>query len=86
MMEIIFILALISTSWGVVSAIVMANFIARRGYKINLLFIRLLILKYIHQYSEITTEENGKPGKWFYSYIVSMNLALLLAIAGLIMK
>jgi hypothetical protein len=41
-----------------------------------------LVLKYIYQYHKITLQEHGKPGPWFYSYIISMNLALVLAIIG----
>ena len=86
MSEVMFVLAIASVIWGIVSAIVMASFLSKRGHEISLLFFRLLVLKYIHQYSEITTKENGKPGGWFYSYIVSMNLALILAIVGLALK
>ena len=31
-------------------------------------------------------QENGKPGPWFYSFVVSMNLALVLAIVGFVLK
>jgi hypothetical protein len=79
-------IALICVLWGIVSAIVMAAYLSKRGHKINLLFFRLLVLKYIHQYYKITTEENGKPGVWFYSYIIAMNVALVLAIIGLALK
>lgn len=79
-------IAIGSVIWGIVSAIAMASYVARRGHKVSLLFLRLLIFKYIHQYSEITTQENGKPGAWFYSYITSMNLALICAIIGVVLK
>ena len=81
-----FILALGSAVWGVVSSIVITAFLARRGVKINYVFIKVLILKYIHQYRKITMQENGRPGPWFYSYIVSMNLALVLAIIGIMLR
>ncbi|MHC4171364.1 MAG: hypothetical protein ACYTBX_13045 [Planctomycetota bacterium] len=80
------VLAILSVAWGVVSAIMIASFLSRRGTKINFLFFRILILKYIHQYYKITTQENGKTGPWFYSYIISMNLALVFAIVGLVFK
>jgi len=80
------VLACMSIAWGVVSSINIASFLAKRGTKINFLFIRVLILKYIHDYYKITKQENGKPGFWFYSYIVSMNLALVLAIVGVLLK
>ncbi|MBN1162977.1 MAG: hypothetical protein JXB45_00225 [Candidatus Krumholzibacteriota bacterium] len=86
MSRILFGIALACVIWGVVSAIAMAGYIARRGHKINILFFRLLIFKYIHQYAEITTQERGKPGGWFYSYITSMNLALVFVIIGAVLK
>jgi hypothetical protein len=81
-----FILAILSAVWGVASSIVIASFLSRRGIKINWLFFRILVLKYIHQYHQITRQENGKPGPWFYSYITSMNLALIFAILGVVVK
>jgi len=80
------ILALASAVWGVVSSIVITAFLARRGVKINYVFIRLLILKYVRQYRKITMQESGRPGPWFYSFVVSMNLALVLAIVGIVLK
>ena len=84
--EILLILALLSVVWGAVSAIVISTYLSRRGIKINILFYRLLVLKYIHQYHEITQRELGRPGSWFYSYVISMNLALVFAIIGLILR
>ena len=86
MLEIILGLALISVAWGVVSAIAIASFLSKKGHKISFIFFRILILKYIHQYAKITKEETGKRGGWFYSYIISMNSALIFAIIGLILK
>ncbi len=86
MSNIFFGIAILSVVWGIVSAIVMASYVSRRGYKISILLFRLLIFKYIHQYHEITTQENGQPGVWFYSFITSMSLALVCAILGVIVK
>jgi hypothetical protein len=79
-------IALASVAWGIVSSIVIASYLSRRGRKINLLFFRILMLKYIHEYYEITQQESGKPGSWFYSYVVSMNLALVTAVIGLALR
>ena len=76
-------IALVSVVWGVVSAIAIASYLSNRGRKINIIFFRILILQYIHEYYEITKQENGKPGGWFYSYVGSMNLALVMAVIGL---
>jgi hypothetical protein len=81
-----FVLAILGVFWGIVSSIVISSFLSKRGVKINLLFFRILVLKYIHQYRKITMQENGKPGPWFYSYIISMNLALIFAIVGMVLR
>ena len=81
-----FILALIGVAWGIVTSIMITSFLSRRGIKINYLFLRLFIFKYVSQYRKITMEETGKPGPLFYSSIVVWNLALLLAIIGVILE
>ncbi len=81
-----FIPALVSAIFGVVFMIMIASFLSNRGIKINYIFFRLYIIKYIHQYRKITMEENGKPGNLFYPYIVSMSLALVLAVIGMILR
>ena len=86
MSNLFFVLAILSVAWGIVSSIVIASFLSRRGTKINFLFFRILMLKYIHQYHKITMQENGKAGPWFYSYIISMNLALVFAIVGIVLR
>jgi hypothetical protein len=86
MSNVLFILAILNAAWGIVSAIAITSFLSTRGIKINFLFFRVLVLKYIHQYHKITMQENGKSGPWFYSYIISMNLALAFAIVGIVLK
>jgi len=86
MSDLFFVLAVLSAVWGVVSSIVIAAFLSKRGVKINFLLFRVLMLKYIHQYHKITMQENGRSGPWFYSYIISMNLALAFAIVGIVLK
>ena len=79
-------MAIISVAWGIVSALVMTSFVSNRGYKINIPFFRIFVIKYIHLYSKITKEENGKTGIWFYSFIIAMNLALILTVTGILLQ
>ena len=81
-----FILAIISAICGTVFSLMIASFLSKHGIKINYVFLRLYILKYIHQYRKLTVEENGKPGKLFYAFVVSMNLALVFAAIGIVLK
>jgi len=86
MSTLFFSIALVSVFWGVVSAVAIASYISSRGHKINIPFFRLYIYRYIHTYTEMTRTEQGRPGFWFYSYIISMNLALVCVIIGAILK
>jgi uncharacterized oligopeptide transporter (OPT) family protein len=79
------VLAIFSALWGIVSSLVIASFLSKRGIKINYIFFKVLMIKYIHQYRKITMQENGRPGPWFYSFVISMNLALIFAITGLVL-
>lgn len=78
-------LAILGALWGIVSLIVMASYLSSRGIKISIIFFKVLALRYIHQYREITRRENGRSGPRFYSYIVAMNLALVFAVAGMLL-
>ena len=78
-------LALVSIGWGVVSMIAMTSFVSDRGTKINFFLYRLYVIKYVNQYKQITEAEDGKPGAWFYSFIISMNLTWVLAIIGFVL-
>ena len=86
MSTLFFILALISVSWGIAVSFMIASFLSKHGFKINYLFIRLFIFRYVRQYRKITMEETGKPGPLFYWFITSWNLALVFAIVGIILK
>jgi len=86
MSDTLFKIALVCVCWGIVSAINIASYVAKRGHKINIFLFRIMIFKYIHQYTEITRQETGKIGPWFYNYIISMNAALVLVIVGIILK
>ncbi len=82
---IFFVVAFASAWWGIVSSIVIVSFLKKHGIRINYLLLRILILKYLHQYHQITQKETGKPGPWFYSYIISMLLALIFMIIGIVL-
>lgn len=80
--------AIVSIAWGVISAIKIAAFLSARGHKISFVFFRMMIIKYVHDYQVITSSENenGHAGPWFYVYITAMNLALIFAIVGMLLR
>ena len=86
MSTLFFILALISIVCGIAASVMIASFLSKRGVRINYLFIRLFIFRYVRQYRKITMEETGKPGPLFYWFITSWNLALVFAIVGIVLE
>jgi hypothetical protein len=79
-------IAIISVLWGVVSAVMITGALQKRGIKVSWLFLRVMILKYIGQYRDVTRRETGRTGPLFYSYVMAMNLALVTAVVGLILR
>jgi len=77
------ILALPCAIAGVVLMMVMVGALHDRGHKINWIFLRLFIPKYICQYRSITAEESGRPAPPFFAFVVLMNLALVFVLLGL---
>lgn len=79
-------LALVFVCLFVIFSIMIVHDVSKRGIKINFFLLRLHIIKYIHQYRKLTLEESGRIGPLYYPCIVSVNLALISAITGFILK
>lgn len=79
-------LALVAMLFNVVVTMVIVSKLSRRGVKINILFLRLLFPKYVHQYKKMVTQETGKESPLYYFWLISINLALVLCIVGLLIK
>jgi hypothetical protein len=80
------ILALVFVGLFVIFSIMIVHRLSKSGVKINFILLRLYLVKYIHQYEQITLKETGKIGPLFYPCIVSIILALVLAIVGLVLR
>ncbi len=79
-------LAIMFVGLFVVFSIMIVNEVSKRGIKINYFLLRLYIIKYIHQYRQLTKKETGKVGPLYYPCVISVNLAWICAIAGLLLK
>jgi hypothetical protein len=79
-MILLLVLILLCGIWAVVASLLIAGDLKKRGIPVSFLWLRLMILKYLHQYSKITHEETGRVGPLFYHYIIPLNVALILAI------
>ncbi len=79
-------LALVFVGVFVIFAIMIVHEVSKRGVKISFFWLRLYIIKYIHQYRKLTEGKTGKVGPLYYPCIISINLALIFAIVGLILR
>ena len=85
MASIVLIIAIACVCLYVIFSMMIVHQLSKRGVKINFFLLRLLIIKYIHQYKQITLEESGKVGPLYYPCIVSINMALVLALVYFIL-
>jgi len=69
---------LLAAVWMIVTMIRIVEFLRRRGRKINLLWLRVMIFQYVSEYRRITMQEFGRPGTLYYQ----MSTSGLLALAG----
>ena len=68
---------LFCAAWYVVTCILINKTLRDRGMNPSFLFLRVMILKYLGQYKEITRKETGRTGPLYYHYLISINAALV---------
>jgi hypothetical protein len=78
--------ALVFVGVYVIFSMMIVRDLSKRGVKINYFLLRFFLIKYISQYKQITLKETGKVGPLYYPCIVSVNLALVSAVAGLLLR
>ena len=79
-MELLMGLGVICVIWAVVAAVLIAADLRRRGFSVSVVWLRVMILKYLHEYSKVTREETGRVGPLFYHYVVPLNVALVVVV------
>ena len=80
------VLTLFAVAVNVTMSMLIVGQIQKRKVPINFFLLRLYLPKYAHQYKQITLQESGKVGGLFYGWLISINAALVFAIALLATK
>lgn len=70
--------------WAVVSAILITVALDQKGSKTPFPFLGALLFRNLTLYKKLTLQERGKVGCLYYSYVVPINLALVLVIFALV--
>jgi hypothetical protein len=79
--------AVASALFAVASAVMIGAMLQNRGIRVDWLWFRVKILTtYLTQYRDVTRQETGRVGPLFYAFIIAINVALLTAITGLILR
>ena len=86
MANMILVLALVSVGFGVVFSMMIVHEVSKRGVKVNFPLLRLYIIKYVHQYGELTRQETGRAGSLYYLCVGSYMAALVLVVIYLISR
>lgn len=77
---------LAAATWHVVTILLIYGALQKRGVPVSFLWLRALAPKYASQYKKITSQENGKVGPLFYHWLISINTALVAALAALLLQ
>ena len=68
----------------IIISIMIYNELKKRDVNVHLVFLKFMIPFYANQYKSLTMVETGKPGVLFYYWIISINTALVFAIASIV--
>jgi hypothetical protein len=78
-------IALACGLWAGVASVLIARYLQVRGVKVNYFLLRILIIKYLSQYREMSRNETGRVGPLFYHYVIPLLTALVLAIVIIVL-
>ncbi len=86
MLHLLAILAACCGLWAAVTSVRICDYLRKKNVPVSFLWLRVLIPKYLGQYRDLTLKETGRAGPLFYHFVISINLALLAAIAALLTR
>jgi hypothetical protein len=70
----------------VATFIMIMAWLDRHGHKTSIVLARIYFYKYVKAYRDQTVKETGKPGPLYRVCIGAIQMALVFAVAGVIMR
>lgn len=70
----------------VAASMLIVERLRRRDIRINWVFLRLLIIRYAHQYRTLVREETGRTPPLFLAWVISINALAACAVTALLLK
>jgi len=80
------IILLCCVAWAVVAGLLAIRYCAKRGIEVNPVLLGIEMLRCLSRYRKLTHDEIGHIGPLFYHYVVSINAALVVGVALLIVR
>jgi hypothetical protein len=77
-------LLMVCAIWAITASLLIARDLEKRGIPVSYFWLRLMLLKYVHQYSKLTREETGRVGSLLYHYVIPLNVAVVLVFVAAI--
>ena len=77
-------ISVIAVIWYIVASLIICDWLSKRSYKVNYLFLRLFLPVYVNQYKKLTIAETGRAGPIYLHWIISINIALVFVIAAVV--
>jgi hypothetical protein len=71
--------------WNAITGTIIYFDLRARGEKVNFFLLRMMAPWYAHRYRKITREETGRTGPLFLHWIISINGALVFAVAAIVL-
>jgi hypothetical protein len=77
------ILAVCGGIWASVTSVRIYDYLRKKNVPVSFFLLRVLIIKYVQQYRQVTLKETGRVGPLFYHFVISINVALVAAVAAI---
>jgi hypothetical protein len=79
-------LAVACAVWATIAAVRMTAWLSRHGVDVDWLWFRALIPWYVHRYRTMHEGAGGRPDPLYAQFVVTINLALVLALAAVMAR
>jgi len=78
--------AIIGAIWGTIAAVMIANYLEKKGIKTPFLLFKFYMFRNQRLYKEITLKENGEIGPLYKQFVIPINAALFSGLLALVIR
>jgi len=79
-------LAIAAAIWATVAAVLIANYLEKKGTKTPFFLFKFYLFRNQRLYREFTLKESGQVGPLYSQFVIPINAALILGLAALAIR